>query len=323
MKRNSDLGENVNGSLDETSTPPQKTSRVAAVIVLYHPKEELLNRLLQSLAGQVQRVIVIDNSPDRSPAYSSVFPSDNNFSYHALGKNTGIAAAQNIGIRQALAENYSHVLLLDQDSALPARMVDDLLEAERQLRASGEKVAAVGPVFLDEKTGELSPATRHRPLRIQKIRVTPSQKEPIEADCLISSGSLISTAVLQRVGVMREELFIDWVDIEWGLRARKLSLKCFMIPTVTMKHSIGDASVTVLGKRINLHNDVRNYYIVRNATYLLRLPTMGWNWRIITLFRIPQYMLFYSWRSKEMSKTFFLLVKAVKDGALGNVGPIH
>ncbi len=300
-----------------------QSARVAAVLVLYQPSPELLDRLLRSLAGQVQRILVIDNSPQPTPGLPSHFDGIAGASYRSLGTNTGIATAQNMGIQQAFDEGCTHVLFLDQDSALPSHMIEDLLAAEQQLLQSDENVASVGPVFRDEKTGELSPAIRHRGLRVRKIKITPSQTVPVEADYLISSGSLVRTSVLRRVGVMRDELFIDWVDIEWGLRARRYGLQCFLIPTVIMTHSIGDASVRVLAKRINLHNDVRNYYIVRNATYLLRLPTMGWSWRIITFFKIPQYVVFYSWHSANRWKSVALLLRAVWDGLLGRVGPLR
>lgn len=202
-------------------------------------------------------------------------------------------------------------------------MVADLLKAEGQLLSAGAPVAAVGPVFRDEKTGELSPAIRHRLLHVRKLKITVAQTKPTAADYLISSGSLIRTSVLRQVGTMREELFIDWVDIEWGLRARVHGLLCFMVPTVVMTHSIGDASVRVLSKRINLHNDTRNYYIVRNATYLLRMPDMGWSWRTITFFKIPQYVVFYSWHSEHRWSSVRLLLRAVADGLRGKVGRIR
>ena len=60
-------------------------------------------------------------------------------SYVPLGKNRGIAEAQNIGIDLSIKEEYSHVLLLDQDSALSSGMVNKLLAAEEELLGKGEK----------------------------------------------------------------------------------------------------------------------------------------------------------------------------------------
>lgn len=296
-------------------------SRVAAVIVLYNPQARLLERLLETLTGQVERTIVIDNSPQPRSEYPDLFAARGAY-YQALGENTGIATAQNIGIQRALEEQCSHVLLLDQDSALPAGMVDQLLKAENELIADGAHVAAVGPAFRDEKTGHISPAIRQGILHVKRLRIDDSFSSPVESDYLIASGSLIRMSVIQQIGGMRDELFIDWVDIEWGLRARAHGLKSFMVPGVVMAHSIGDAWITVMGRQISLHSDVRHYYIVRNAAYLLRFAEMGWRWRLLALVRIPEYVVLFSLHAADVPKSFRLLFKAVQDGLLGRIGPL-
>jgi rhamnosyltransferase len=121
---------------------------------------------------------------------------------------------------------------------------------------------------------------------------------------------------------MREELFIDWVDIEWGLRAENFGCKHFMIPQAVMYHSIGDEFISTGTREINLHNDVRNYYIVRNACYLLRDPSLNWRWRVNILGKIPMYLLFYSFFStgKSRTKSFALLLRACSDGFHSRLG---
>jgi rhamnosyltransferase len=298
---------------------------IAAVVVLYRPDAKLLDRLIRSAMPQVDGLFVVDNTPGSAASDGALFEQYQSscIHYQALGKNTGIAFAQNAGIAEALAcGSYSHVLLLDQDSALPAEMVPKLLLAERNLLASGHQVASVGPLYVDEKTGKFAKAIRHKLLFVRKIELDSSSAEPVEADYLISSGSLIRVSVLREVGLMREDLFIDWVDIEWGLRARDKGWKCYIVPNAVMKHSIGHSSVAVFGKEINLHTDVRNYYIVRNATYLLRCKSMGWQWRAALAIRIPQYVLFYSWCSPNRVQCLKLLVEAVGHGLRGRLGKL-
>jgi rhamnosyltransferase len=294
---------------------------IAAVIVLYHPDLPLLRRLLESITNQVETIIAVDNTPGSSPessVFSESFPCP--VSYVPLGENKGIATAQNIGIRKSLSEGYSHVLLLDQDSCPAPNMVQELLSAEQGLLESGQKVAAVGPVFIDEKTGSTSKAIRHGWMNVNKIPLHATMKEPVESDYIISSGSLTRASVLAEVGAMRDELFIDWVDIEWGLRARRAGNICYIAPSAIMTHSIGDAFVHTIGKNINLHSDTRHYYIVRNATYLLRLKTMGWRWRTVTVPKIPLYVCFYAWHSSNRWNGFKLLCRAFSDGIRGRVG---
>ena len=296
-------------------------SQVAAVIVLYQPDLPLLRRLLQSLDGQVEELLVVDNSPSPDAGLGEVVAGYRSKSrYVALGENKGVAFAHNAGIREAIELGASHVLLLDQDSALPSGMVQTLLKAEEGLLARGTNVAAVGPVFIDEKTGEASTAVRHRYLRVRKPLIGPGSTAPVETDYLIASGCLVRVAVLKEVGMMRDELFIDWVDIEWGLRARQRGRLSYIIPQAAMSHSIGDATVRAVNRNINLHNDTRNYYIVRNATYLLRESGMGWSWRCITALKIPQYVVFYSWHSPGRWRSLGLLCRAFMDGLSGRLG---
>ena len=91
--------------------------------------------------------------------------------YQAQGINTGIAAAQNVGIRQALGAGASHVILFDQDSAPDAGMVQALLSSEAAVTSQGLPVAAVGPVFVDGRTGWVSPAVRYSFFGLRTIPV--------------------------------------------------------------------------------------------------------------------------------------------------------
>jgi rhamnosyltransferase len=294
---------------------------VAAIIVLYRPDLSLLRRLLESVADQVQGIIAVDNTPGSSTELLSLFERFTYpVSYVPLGDNMGIATAQNIGIRKCLSEGYSHVLLLDQDSCPNPDMVSKLVSAEQKLLESGKKVASIGPLFIDEKNGTASTAIRHGWMHVNKIPLLATMKDPVEADYLIASGSLTRTSVLAEVGPMLDELFIDRVDIEWGLRARSTGSLCYIAPNAIMTHSIGDKFVRSVGKDISLHNDSRHYYIVRNSTYLLRLKSMGWRWRTVTVPKIPLYVCFYSWYSGNRWNSLRLLCKAVLDGLHGRVG---
>lgn len=294
---------------------------ICAIVVLYCPVDRLIFRLLSSLIDQVDLVVLIDNTPgvvnvDRFLIYRNV-------KYIPLGDNLGIAKAQNVGIEFAIAHGCEWILLLDQDSELSTGMVKNLQKTTCYLEDLGKKVAAVGPLFCDEKTGLYSEAIRHRGPLVRRLPLTPVMTEPVNSDYIISSGSLIRVSVLQKIGVMMEKLFIDWVDIEWGLRARNQGYHCYIAPSAVMVHCIGDDSVKFAGRNRNLHSHFRNYYIVRNATYLLRMKYMGWQWRSAVFLKIPQYILFYSYYSDNKVRNFFSLIGAVFDGFFSRLGRKH
>jgi rhamnosyltransferase len=302
------------------STADARLPRVAAVVVLYHPDLALLRRLIESAVGQAETIYVVDNTPAPTPAVNSFLASAASVKYIPLGQNRGIAAAQNVGIRASMEAEFSHVLLLDQDSALPAEMVKRLLSGEDQLLREGRLVAVVGPLFIDEKTGRPCPAIRHRWIGIQKLRMDPQSSEPVETDHMIASGSLIRTSVLEKVGLMRDDFFIDWVDIEWGMRARSMGYKSYYIPQVVMRHSVGDAVVVLFGRDVHLHNNIRNYYMLRNAIYLFRLRSMGWKWKINFVPRIPCYLILYPLLATNRMANIRCVLRALADGLAGHLG---
>lgn len=300
----------------------QACASVAAVIVLYYPKPFLLSRLLESAMPQVARLFVVDNTPcwdNKLP--EGLTHGTRKIVYHANGFNAGLASAQNNGIRRAIEDRFTHVLLLDQDSALPKGAVEGLLAAERSLIARGCPVAAVGPLFIDEKSGRRSQAVRQSGLRVRWQDISADETDPIETDYLIASGSLIRTSVLRKVGYMRDELFIDWVDTEWSYRAKGLGLGAYVVPTVIMRHSIGDETKALLGKRIYLHSSTRNYYIVRNAIYLLQNPKMSWKWRVTMLIYVPKYVLVHSWLSRNRVSSLMQMLHGMRDGLMRKMKP--
>lgn len=299
---------------------------VLPIIVLFNPEKELLKRLLISLKDQVKDICIVDNSPisvkNKIGDILNIIP--NKVEYFELNENKGIATAQNIGIKYAEDNNYSHVLLLDQDSGLPDNMVKGLLNAENKLLEIGIKVATVGPVFIDEKTNESVSAIHTKLFYLKRVPVDVNSSEPVVSDYIIASGSLIRMSVLKEIGFMVDDLFIDWVDIEWGERANHIyGYKSFIIPTVIMRHSIGDETTKSFGRNFNLHSDFRNYFIVRNAVYLIRSKSMSFNSKSLSLIKIPYYIILYSFMSKRRLYSLGLLVKAAFDGIFSNMGKGH
>jgi rhamnosyltransferase len=301
-------------SLEKTTV-----SGVGAVVVLYRPDQILLQRLA-SVVGQVGAVYVIDNTPGgRREDYGTILDVPEVL-YHPLHENLGIATAHNRGIELARRDGLSHVLLMDQDSALAPETVARLVRQEARLLEAGMAVAAVGPVFVDDKTGDPAPAIVSGLFGPRKTAIDLAATEPVRSTYIIASGSLIRLSVLERIGGMQDNLFIDFVDIEWGERAALAGYGCYLVPSVTMKHSIGDEFVTLLGRRVLLHSDFRKYFIVRNAVFLALWSSLSVSTRLQLVFKVPYYLGCYSWYSAKRASALRLLLGAVADGVRKRMG---
>jgi rhamnosyltransferase len=303
--------------------------RVGAVIVSYHPHLPSLRRMLAALVPQVETVFIVDNgSQETIPqlrAMVSQGVSKAVVELIELGGNLGIAAAHNAGLRQGFAQNLEAMLLFDQDSVPAPDLVEQLLRAWRQLHAQGQRVAALGPQWVDERSGRRGSFYRVQDGRIRPMQ-PPADAGPIEVDFLISSGTLILAAAIQDVGSMREDLFIDHVDTEWCLRARMAGWSLFGVPCAMIGHALGDASKRVwLGRwrEVALHSPDRNYYEVRNTLMLMRMSGISVNWRIAHAIRLLQVIVFYGALVPPRGLRLRRIARALLDGWRGRGGPIR
>jgi rhamnosyltransferase len=234
--------------------------RVFCVVVAYRPREAVLRAALDSIAAHATQVIVVDNTEGPARALE-VAPAR----YLPLGRNMGIAAAQNRGIALALAEGADYVWLSDQDTVYPPDFLPRMLAAAASCGERGIHFAALAPAFFDTLAGKVRPFIRHAPF-IQAFAPAPGLNVVADA---IASGTLIPAQALRTVGPMQEDLFIDWVDTEWCWRARRLhGLEVIAVGDVVIRHALGDGLVAFAGRRITIRSPLRHYYIVRNALYL-------------------------------------------------------
>jgi rhamnosyltransferase len=287
---------------------------VFCIVVTYRPRDEVLRACLDSIRSQATQVIVVDNTEKSAAA-----PDVGGARYLSLGDNLGIAAAQNRGIGLALAEGADYVWLSDDDTVFPPDFVRSMLAAAATCSERGIRVAALAPAFFDMHAGKVRPFIRHTPF-IEGFRPVPGPNAVADA---IASGTLIPAEALRQVGLMREDFFLDWVDIEWCWRARRLhGLEVIGVGDVVIRHALGDGLVSFLGRRITVRSAVRHYYIIRNALYLaLHSPATA-----------PHLRLQLAWRALLWTALYPLIAPTGKaehlrasvggfvDGLLGRLG---
>ena len=121
--------------------------QVAAVIVWFNP-EPACAKNLETLQTRVSHVIVIDNSDVNN---SHILRSLNRATYIPLYKNTGVAAALNLGCRTAFNLGVEWVLTMDQDSWFRKDVLDLYLDPLAP-HFSEADVATIGPSINPENS---------------------------------------------------------------------------------------------------------------------------------------------------------------------------
>lgn len=260
-----------------------EASLVVAVVVTFHPDLSRLGAQIFALLPQVGVVVLVDNDSHTDIAqWVKQWPVER-VHLIRLGQNLGIATAQNRGIEWACSTGASHVLLMDHDSIPALDMVTTLLMALACL----PRAAAVGPCYSDARlrANPKSPFVRVQGWRMKCLPCV-HPNGILEVDHLIASGCLIPVSVLSVVGVMRDDFFIDFVDIEWCLRARHAGYTLHGVCAAKMDHQLGDASVRLFSRDFSVHPPWRHYFLVRNAVRIYKLSWVPFSWKVASAWRL-------------------------------------
>ncbi len=233
--------------------------KINTIYVTYNAQIELLKKSLESIASQVDKIYIVDNTPSRDTRLE-LFKSEK-IEVIYLEENFGIAYALNVGIKKALKNGVEYIMLSDQDTYYPATYVFDMLK----VFATDDKIAAIAPRFVDSNKKGEDGFIEVAPVVFKQFFPKSGTHEIMQA---ISSGKILQAEYLGAIGLMNEELFIDWVDLEWCWRARRKGYKIVGNADVIIHHQLGDNSKNLGFREVNLRSYIRHYYITRNAFYL-------------------------------------------------------
>lgn len=187
---------------------------ILALIVVYNQKineTKTLKSLLKNYENNPQifenfKLLIYDNGPiDQECNFELPYK----FDYFSNPKNDGLASAYNFALSVGIKENYTWLLLLDQDSYLPddyiINLTNDVISAE-----SNSMVMAVVPKMC-YKNHFFSPSKVlfggiHRPIDMKFIGVYPNEV------FAIGSCSLVKISFLHKEGGFNEFFWLDCLD---------------------------------------------------------------------------------------------------------------
>ena len=296
---------------------------IYAIIVTYHTDLAVLARLIAAVGPQVGHILVVDNGSGSVlvDGMEELLASECAATLIKNSSNLGIADALNQGLDFAGRDGADYVLLLDHDSLPAEDMVATLRSVFESKQRQGINVAAVGPSYTDVKGQHASPFVRLDGIRLQRVECADHQT--VCVDHLISSGSLISMSALADIGGMESDLFIDYVDTEWCLRAKSKGYQLYGVADAKMSHDLGDGAVSFMGRKLPLHSPLRYYYLLRNGVWLLRQPWVDFRWRLMDIRRLFLIYIVYSLFVGERVNNWKMMSRGLWHGLTGNMGKLE
>ncbi|WP_130803783.1 glycosyltransferase family 2 protein [Acinetobacter ihumii] len=286
---------------------------IYAVVVTFNPNISNLENLIKDVSINSINLILIDNGSDNQDDIKIL---KNNYSIDTifLKQNLGIAAAQNIGINYCIDNNVGYIIFFDQDSTIDSNFIFHLYADYKSLVDQGIAVGLIGPKYIDPRFNfiySVNDVTKYGILK--KINLN-EMSETTSVKLLISSGSLIAVDTIKKVGLLRENYFIDCVDTEWCFRIESLGFKNFVSKNAMMYHTIGDNLVTLGPFKSPLHSPFRRYFIIRNSFYMLKeshIPVL-FSFRMIFFSFYQQFLILL--RVNKRSEYFKVMLKGTRDG---------
>ena len=231
-------------------------ARPCLVVVTRNPDAGLADRL-GVLAGGVSGLVVVDNGSGSADFLAGLSRLPLRLRVVRNPGNRGLGVALNQGWAEAERAGFGTVLFLDQDSE-PAPEMPGILC--RVLAEAPGPVAVVGSNYHDVHKRRLAVRCR-------------AAEAFVERTTVITAGSLVPVRVLRALGGFREDYFIDSIDHEFCLRARREGYRVLLACPALMTQRIGRPARHVgllRGLAAFDHPPGRKYYIARNVLLTVR-----------------------------------------------------
>ena len=284
-----------------------RTPRVAAVIVTCN-RRDVIARALETLAAQtrpVDDVIVVDNgSRDGTQALlETQYP---HVHLIEMGDNAGPSVGFGAGMRAAYDRGADWLWMFNDDMAVQPDALRDCLSYLGNV--DGDDLGIACP--WNKTDGKINRGYywRGRAFKISRV-----YDRPYQADLVIFNAALVSRRLVERIGVIRPDLFMGYWEWEYCLRAKKAGFTVWILPFIALEHG-------TLGSRRGSTPAWRHYYNSRNQLRLaieMRSPGQAYWW----LVRQAGLTAAALW-SRRLSRieSIWMVLRGGLDAVLGRMG---
>lgn len=292
----------------------------------FHLTAQCIRSLQQILhPGSVAIILVDNNSADGSgTALQAAFPE---IHYIQANDNLGFTGGNNLGIAYAIQENYQYTLLLNNDTTV----APDFLEPLLSYMDTHPETGAVQPlIYFHHEPSHIwnGGSYYHEWIGHPGIRYigkqlpnTPLQNlQPVSVDWITGCAFLVRTSLLKEMGMLSDNLFMYFEDIDLSLRIREKGYQCRLIPQSAIWHVGGMSNKNKEKTSEGFVNPVVHYLNIRNRIWILKQYTRWFYLPTVVIFNsvyIVAILLYFLVRMRWGK--FQTACKALLDGLLGHI----
>lgn len=234
---------------------------VGIVISNYNGWQDTV-QCLESLQKQTYRdfeIILLDDASTNDSVQQLQKHLTENTVFLPQEANVGFAAANNVGMRRALADGCDWVLLLNNDTVAAPDFLENLLRETPAGAVSCPKMLFLDPPDeiwfaggeLDRATGKVRHLGGHE-------KDGPAFAEKKQVSFITFCCVLLPRQVIEQVGFLDETLFMYCEDVDYCIRLADAGVPLWFLPDAKIWHKAGGSAGGMLSV----------YYITRNTLYL-------------------------------------------------------
>jgi len=232
-------------------------ANVVAITVNYRTSQ-LTIELIASIvkAGSILRLIIVDNfSEDNSVETIQTYLTDNEIHWVTLIpslSNKGFSAGNNIAFRyiNEFEWNYDYLWLLNPDTRIfdssAENLVKFMIASNYQICGSRledeDGTPQISAFNFPSVIGEFCAGARvgflDRLLRT-KITRTPIAESNTQCGWLAGASLMFSRKAHMSIGMMDEDYFLYFEEVDYLLKAKREGYSCWYIPSSRVYHSVG------------------------------------------------------------------------------------
>jgi len=272
----------INFQLRTGQSPVEKQTSDVAIIIVNWNSGELLGRTLDALKAQVvrpKRTIIIDNASSDGSA-TRIENRYHGVDIIRLDKNTGFAAANNLGAR--MATDCKWIALLNPDAFPEPEWLGNLLKAAERYPEfsffSSRMMDADHPTLLDG-IGDVYHVSGLVWRKGHGASSGACGRRTRETFSPCAAAALFRTEEFINIGGFDEGYFCYSEDVDLGFRLRLIGRRCLHVDDAVVAH-VGSAST-------ERHSDFQIYHGHRNLVWTF-IKNMPWP---LFWFYLPQHLI--------------------------------
>lgn len=282
-----------------------KQKKLAIVIINWN-SFDLTSDTLVSLSSTSYKnydIIVVDNfSTDNSAAQlEKDFPS---IILLRSDENKGFTGGNNLGFDYAINEGYEYVMMLNNDVAVES----DFLEPLVVKLDMDEKIGGVQPLIYFYHDRELiwNAGSRYNAIfgipyilgYYRKDKGQLQRKKQKSIDWITGCAFMIRTEVLKKVGVLKQDFFIYYEDVDLSFRIKEAGYALAYEASSVVYHKTGMSHKSkeklkegYLNPKVHYLNARNRLFVLKEYTQKIAIPTVIL-YQIIYFFGISFYFIF-------------------------------